>query len=156
MRLTHVFTALLVAGALAGCATLPPSQMSYATTALSPEATAVIAKDMADKAAQIVPPAKTTLVVSPPDQAQYKLGGVVENALRAEGYAVQDLPPVSQGSTVPVPKGIPFRYQITAADHAVLVRIEMARRLLARGYGIAPDNMSLAPSGPWSNIELPK
>ncbi len=156
MKIFAIAALSLAALSVAGCASLPPSQMSYADPALTPAATGVVAKDMADKAARLVPPAKTTLVVSPTKQDQEALSVVVNEALRKKGFAVQDLLPPKPGEKAVPVKGVPFLYQITADERFILARFELTNRLLARAYGYSADKSSIAASGPWSNMELPK
>lgn len=156
MRLTALIAVGAASLSLAGCATLPASKMSYADSRISPAATQVVAQDIAKRTARIVPPAKTTLVVSPTPQSQVAQSTVVNEAFRKRGYAVTELAAPTPGKEAVPQTGVPLRYQITTDEGMVLARVEVSRRMLARAYSVSEDKTALHASGPWSTMELPQ
>ncbi|MDE3027622.1 MAG: hypothetical protein KGH84_04425 [Paracoccaceae bacterium] len=159
MRRLPTLAAVLCAAALTGCATLPASEMSYADPGILPGAAKTVAQDMASEVARLAPPAQTTLVVAPAEDQSAPVPVAVNAALRAKGFAVTTLAPpptapANNGAAPPPQTGVRLRYLITFGGGLVLSRVEVAKWRLARGY--TTDGTAVAPSGPWSAMELPQ
>lgn len=153
MNFIRISLAAATAAIVAGCAVVPQSQRSYADTSLSGEATQYLAQDMANRTSAILSPSKTQLVIGPTVQSQASHGAIVVDAFRKKGYAVREATPQEPGKPATPPKGVAMRYEITADSIMILSRVDLPRNALTRGYGYR-DDTSLAPTGPWSNLEL--
>lgn len=153
MRIVQAVCVVTLIASVAGCSGLPQSQRSYVEPSLTPETTQFLASDMASKAAGVVRPSQTQLVIAPTNDAQAALGKIVSDAFRKKGYAVQELVPPKSGEKMTTQRGARLRYQITADPASVFARMDLPRNMLTRGYGYR-DDATLAATGPWSNMEL--
>lgn len=156
MRLLPVLS--LCSLALAGCSTLPPSQLSYADPGVTLLAAKTIAEDAATEVARRDAPARTLLIVSPVANPDSQVAAVVEAALRGKGFGVRTLtpPPIDPDPTAPpLPSGIALRYQLSSLDGMTLARVYLGRNLLARAYSAGTATTLPTPLGPWTDMETP-
>lgn len=140
MRKHLAIFAILAASALSGCASLPSSSMSYVSSKITaPSDASVMAYDAANYLTTALPPAKTTLVLDPPQATQGNfLTPTLEAALRSKGYAVSELSKNPSPSTQP-PKGVQLRYLVSPLDTGVLLRLQYEGIEAARFYPRAKD-----------------
>jgi hypothetical protein len=150
MRRRGAIWAVSASIGLAGCATLPNASMSYVSAKITaPSDASVMADDAANYLTGPLPPAKTTLVLDPPQTAQGNvMTPALEAALRSKGYAVTELsrkPSPSARS----PQGVKLRYLVTPLDAGVLLRLQYAGVEAARFYPRAA-NGALSISAPFT------
>lgn len=132
MRRHCALWAGVVSAMLTGCAMLPSRNTSYVSARITAPADArMIADDAASYLTHPLPPARTTLVLDPPQRVQ---GNVMtptfEAALRSKGYAVTELNRHPSAK----PKGVQLRYLVSPLDSGVLLRLQYEGVEAARFY----------------------
>jgi len=127
-----ILATMLLASALAGCASMRPSMSFVAPEITAPDA-AKLAADAAQWLAKPLPPARTTIVLDPP--ASSRQGDVMTPAmveqLRASGFGVVQVP---KGKDAPTPQGVPVRFLVSPLDTGVLMRLQYQGVEAARFY----------------------
>jgi len=131
--------AVIASTGLAGCASLPPSSMSYVSPKITASDANFLASDAARQLSRPLPPAKTTLVLDPPQTRQGNvLTPAFEHVLRAKGYAVTELNP-NPAKDAPPQKGVQLRYLASPLDAGVLLRLQYEGVEAARFYPRTKD-----------------
>lgn len=113
---------------LSGCATNPAS--SFVANSIRAVDANKIASDTVDYLSDELPPARTTLVIEPPQNSDV-VTPVMLDKLRARGYGVTTYVPKS--GTIP-PVGTPFRYAVSPLDNGVWLRLNYSGKEASRYY----------------------
>lgn len=119
---------VLAAAILSGCATTSTS--SYVSDSVRAVDANTLATDTVQYLGDVLPPARTTLVVEPPKSGDAVTPVMLEK-LRQRGYGVTTYTP--KNGTKP-PLGTPFRYAVSPFDNGVWLRLNYPGKEASRYY----------------------
>ncbi|MFZ2316066.1 MAG: conjugal transfer protein TrbH [Gammaproteobacteria bacterium] len=106
---------------LCSCATTRPTQ-SYVDSAITTNDAQVLSRDTADYLANLLPPARTTLILDPPGRMSHdSLTITMLAALRNRGYGVTI---INSKSNLSGSEGVHLRYLVSPLDGGVLLRLQ--------------------------------
>lgn len=138
---------LVAAVLLSACATSRPS-MSYVAPEITSADAQLLAASSVGYLADPLPPARTTLVLDPPNSAKHDaLTVAMLNALRARGYGVSVVDPKTGAAAG---QGVPLRYLASPAASGVVLRLQFQGVEAASFYPRTADGKLLSSGAPFT------
>lgn len=140
MRL-HLMVPMMAILLLCGCATKRPTQ-SFVDPHITSNDAQMLAQDSADHLADLLPPARVTLVLDPPAKISHdSLTVTMFSALRKKGYGIATIDSKTQSSSDT--ESVHLRYLASTLDSGILLRLQYQNIEAARYYPRASDGQLL-------------
>jgi hypothetical protein len=125
---------------LCGCVNKRPTQ-SYVDSSITTNDAHMLARDTADHLADLLPPARSTLVLDPPARMSHDLlTSTMLAVLRKRGYGVEM---IDSKTRSPGTDSVHLRYLASTLDSGILLRLQYQDIESARYYPRSSDGQLL-------------